>query len=51
MTNQELNQKYNEMYDQLVEWQKNDEQVCSKWMAEFGAISDADYDRNRHLYA
>lgn len=50
MQNEALNKKYNEMYNQLVEWQSQDVQVCSKWMAEFGAIADADYEQNRALY-
>lgn len=50
MTNQALNDLYNEMYAQLVKWQENDEQICMKWMAEFGAVADADYEQNRALY-
>lgn len=50
MTNPELNAKYNAMYAQLVAWQEADEQICMKWMAEFGAVADADYEQNRALY-
>ena len=51
MTNPELNAKYNAMYAQLVAWQEADESICMKWMAEFGAVADADYEQNRALYA
>lgn len=51
MTTPALNAKYNAMYAQLVAWQEAGEQICTRWMAEFGATADADYDQNRALYA
>ncbi len=47
---QAINARYNEMYAQLVAWQEAGESVCTKWMADFGALADRDYALNRHLY-